>query len=354
MIRINISEKYPDPTLNQTLEQVTGEIGVVGALDVGNAQGVEGAVRAVYSERPVEPYGLDLISHSRDGVLELGTWMLKDGDADTKILRDHLGERAVQEIRLLGCITAMTEAGQRGVRYLKTLFPKVQIWSSTVPLQAYDFGPAGILSNVADAVLADAGNLPDISDSQVMRAHVERWFARFRAYTDYDLSTVLDNLRVESLEQVTAALRRRPVTQRWEIRQYTGKLRDPFFSPLNSAIDLRMSSLNTAGNLRRLPDVIDSLPGPIGPLRDVLAPRHELAPSVDGLRPGLATARGLLALPDFEAISPSNREPLGGFHRATVLLGGWFVRLYPTFAPNGVIARTSRRLLPTDGILLTV
>jgi hypothetical protein len=141
---------------------------------------------------------------------------------------------------------------------------------------------------------------PPVSDEQV-----ERWFRWFDPVTSTDAQRIFDRLRVETLDEATRDVQRTRPQYRWPVKRFTADDRQRLFAQLN---------------------------------------------------PELATAPGLLAVPDWrrpeselEALFPAASSLDGPrFFRATILLGARFVRLYPIDVPDGVILR-SPRVLQLDG-----
>jgi len=319
MNRIIVFVPSHDNLVTLAMARIVGEMPVDGAL---GDLGVEGIVKQRLAV--AEPPGgctLDLIAHSASGVLQFGDWLIDADDRDQidpKLVRNW-APRNVDSIRLLGCNTAATQAGQRAMRHLAEVFG-VPIFGATVPLHVRDFDSGGLSERgegalrridaphrlqppILDALLPVQ---PQVLDADVVSdADVEAWFRWFDRVAAKDVQEVLHRLRPETLDEAIYDVQRTRPQYRWPVKRFAAEDRDHLFAQLV---------------------------------------------------PELATAPGLLAVPDsrhpdreFEALFPADNaldEPR--FYRATILLGGRFVRVYPLDTPEGVILR-SGSILRLDG-----
>jgi hypothetical protein len=283
--RINISHTSPDVPVQQVLDKLDREILVVDAL---GDDGVQGVIDALARRQPAPPpFSLDLIAHARRGVLRLGNWSI-DANATTTALHAAceavLAELPLAAIRLLGCNTAISREGQAAMRNLHQLFT-VPIVGTKVPISARDFGSTGFL---ADAILTDQDHLPPPSGPTLQSAG--GWLGRFERLVGETLAAVLPRLRREPRADVFRDWDRAPPSLRWPVRQLTSAQLNELF-------------------------------------------RH--------VSPELVHAPGLLALPDLELVVPVD-EDAGAprYHRITVLLDGYWLRLYPRGLPDGVVVST--------------
>ena len=282
--RVSVSHTAPDATVQRVLDRIDHEVLVGDAL---GADGVQGVIASQARRTTRAPFSLDLIGHARRGVLQLGNWPV-DGNAIWRALREacvrELAELPLVKIRLLGCNTALTVDGQAAMRRLHGVF-RVPVEGSKVPLSARQFDGGGFL---ADAVLTDQDHLPPPAQPTLQAA--EQWLADFEPLPGQTIRTLADRLRRESLSDTIRDWTRTLPQLRWPIRQVTR-------AQLDGVLAHAMS-------------------------RPVLAP-------------------GLLALPELELVSPI-ADGFGAprYHRVTVLMDGYWLRLYPRDHPEGVVLAT--------------
>lgn len=283
--RINISHKAPDAQIQQVLDKIEREFLVSDAL---GADGVEGVIdRLCSAPRTRVRLTLDLIAHSRRGVLHLGGWSV-DGSTTTVALRnacvDTLADLDLAAIRLLGCNTALSVEGQAAMRRLHELFA-VPVLGTKVPISARDFDAEGFR---ADAILTDQDNVPPPAGPTLQS--VGRWFGRFARVVGETLQGMLPRLRAESRAEVVRDRACIAPRVRWAIREVT---------------------------------------------------REQLEAILDHAEPDVVDAPGLLALPDCELVAPvSAGAGRRRYHRVTVLLDGYWLRVYPIGRPEGVVVCT--------------
>jgi hypothetical protein len=237
-------------------------------------------------------YTLDLIAHAPGGVLQFGEWEINASETSSTRLSERFERMRIKPkaIRLLGCNTGLFPAGQAAIRHLSQVFPDVQIFGTTGLLDGSDFDADGLTAR-SERSLRGNGHLPPPQDPDSEETAM-RQFRMMAPGPDFD--DLFNRLRPETLDEATYDLRYTPAQFRWRMNRF--------------AID---------------------------DWRKVLDP----------LVPKLASAPGLLTAPEAEALLPakSSSDELR-FHRATLLLGGWFVRVYPIGVPAGVILRSGQRL----------
>lgn len=282
-MRLNVSQKDPDKVVQEVLDRLARPALVDGPL---GAAGVEGVVEGTYREpqRPAE-FGLDVIAHSRKGVLYLGEWAV-DGNESTEALRTScaamLEHMPLREIRLLGCNTAIKAGGRRAMRSLAAIFG-ARVWGTKVPISANDFDRDGFCSN---GLLADHRDIARFATPSIRST--ARWFSGL-GMRAVRLRELVDQLRDEPEAEVLRDWQRAPAALRWEIRRCS---------------------------------------------------RAELAALFDHAEPGMARVPGILALPELEILASTGRsEGEARCHRLTVLLDHELVRVYPRSVPGGCVFR---------------
>ena len=281
--RLNISQASPDATLQQVQDRIDGEWLVTHALGPDGVEGVLDAhARCATLAARARGVSLDLIAHARRGVLQLGSWTVDGQGASGELHRTCAGilaELELRAIRLLGCNTALTTKGQDAMRRLHALFG-VPVFGTKVPISARDFDATGFL---ADAVLTNQDHLPPIAPPNIQSSSV--WRHRFGVVPpsgDPDG----DALRLETMAEVLRDWTQTLPALRWPIRELD---REAFDAVIAAA------------------------------------------------EPVPAWAPGLLALPELEIVAPSGAEGARRFHRLTVLLDGFWLRIYPRGRADGVL-----------------
>lgn len=285
LFRLSISHTSPDTTVQQVLDKVDNECLVVDAL---GGDGVQGVIDCWSRRaRSWDSFSLDLIAHSRRGVLHVGDWSV-DGNGKSRLLQQVCAEQLkalnLREIRLLGCNTAVTRGGQDAILALAEVFG-VPVKGTRVPISADDFGADGFLAN---ALLSDHRRLPRLAPLTIQAAG--EWLARFQAVAGLTVESIMSKLRRESLSDAIRDWSRTRPQLRWPIRQLS---------------------------------------------------RGELDELLSHVEPELAHAPGLLALPDLELLVPIEGDfGVPRYHRFTVLLDGLWIRIYPRDQPDGIVLRT--------------
>ncbi|HEY4240523.1 MAG TPA: hypothetical protein VGM88_11945 [Kofleriaceae bacterium] len=243
---------------------------------------------------------VDLINHSIDGVLQFGDWSVNGiavgvgtSSAGAWVTGTH-----PKNLRLLGCITAITQAGANAMTKLAAQLPGVTIWGTTVPLYGGDFISSGLdpKFNVVTttplvllpAVIVEAFVEKKASPEPTKLEVVRDWFERF-----------IHEHR--SLDEVAAdaAVSAKPThaTAPWVQRVESGAT-----------------------------------------LADLLA----------GYSSDTARAPGLLAQPQLDIYVPV-RAGSHEYARVSYFFNGHMIRIYPCDAADGVIAYRTSASLPAFG-----
>ena len=117
---------------------------------------------------------LDLLAHATpDRLLQLGTSVLDPRRPDVRRLFQEMAQDEVlpglgiHELRLLGCETALSRAGQAAIRALSDILG-VRVVGTVRPVYAAYFGATGLHARY-EGMLCDADCLPDLR-SQAARS----------------------------------------------------------------------------------------------------------------------------------------------------------------------------------------
>jgi hypothetical protein len=135
---------------------------LVGEQVAGSRQ----ALRDILKNRKAPATSLDLIGHStgKECYLMLGGWTIDDTPFTGQFFQDvrqDLQRLGVSAVRLLGCSTAITQAGWAVMeRIAGVLGDHVPVWGTLRTISAVDFGPAGY----------DGGNLASTAGGPPDRA----------------------------------------------------------------------------------------------------------------------------------------------------------------------------------------
>lgn len=291
-LRLSISHDRPDSVLTKTLDVIVPPHDEFRISKATGSEGVDGVVKGVLRRSPGTGFVmLDLIGHaSSDGILQLGDWAVQDGQAVATAL-DKVPGLKLCGIRLLGCNTAATETGRDAIRTMAAQF-RTCVWGTNGPIGAGHFDADGFADSTI--LLSDedlpppAPAPPQPLSTAAISLRRKRWFLRFPPVTDLTLDGAVGTLRLETLAEAT--------TDRTLARP-----------------DLRW------------------------PVREVGASDFKLL--FDCVEPSLASAPGLLALPERELVSQVPAIGAPRFRRATMLLGGAFLRVYPRGRDHGVVVR---------------
>jgi len=309
-VRLNVSFAPHDSVLEDTLKRISDltlvdsreardpvEAANLRATRVGNA--VDNmVVSSLDLDGLANGFTLDLIGHANSaGVLQLGEWQIDSSEDQSQELarRFQALEIKPRAIRLLGCNTALFAGGQDAMRHLTEVFGDVEIFGTVAQLHSRNF-EAGGLSLDSDKLLCPTDQLPPPEDPAT-ELSAQRQLRMLPPAPR--IENLFERLRAETLDEATYDVRNTLPRYRWRLNR---------FGP---------------------PDW-NSVLGQL-------------------LQDQLATAPGLLAAPVAEALLPvdtSADEPR--FHRATLLLAGWFIRVYPVGVPEGVILRASHHPLTLD------
>lgn len=300
MARINISILEPDPTLARALEKIDHVQQVGGAFTVLRATGEVHGVREVAQGAPANerPLQLDLIAHAREGVLHLARWVISDAEPESANVLDRLTPETLAAIRLLGCFTGQTKAGQAAMRHLKkrliarfgeAVGKQIKVFGTRNLTGARDFDKNGFRVE-HEPLLVEHDQLPQPGHEGVVDESA--WVSDLEKASEL----TVEGLQLESEAGARAEAAKYEPPSRWEVRPS---------SPRDGA------------------------------LADVLANR-------DGDQ---WADPGLLQLPDFEILFPAPpSSDVPRFFRVTSLFGGKYLRVYPTGQPDGVLFRPKRPL----------
>lgn len=283
---LNISYPAKDSRHEEVLKQIDdqNEILIDSITGPGNSSLQTVIVEKAPQNKRVH---FDLIAHAADGVLCLADWSV-EGDKVAAALFDAWSKRSPKgvklgDIRLLGCNTAGTT---RGIKALRSLSAKwgVAIKGTTTPIDGSDFSGDGFVSeNVTKVVPSTATRLDIQEDTDALRLG---WFTT-RGKASMSLDSALNSLSAETLSDVQRERKNFVRAHRWKLASI-GRA---------EARTIFRAALDTP---RRSP--------------------------------------GLLALPDVEFLWPAFASSgLPRFHRATILLGGGYARIYPAAQPDGVV-----------------
>jgi hypothetical protein len=303
---LNISHTNPDEQLAATLKVIDDrEEHAVAGLEQ-----LEQKLKELAQSLPsVTERWLDLIGHGY-GVLQLGDWAIESDpprmSAFAASCRESLQALRVTKVRLLGCSTASTDAGQDAIMTLHAAFAQrqlnIDVVGTTMPLCAEDFDAAGLKSDFRGVVNREnlprwgapeeLGGPPSLQDDDIAWAvRRDEIFRRFQPVRPG--AGLLELTRGIAPEPLASILRERDDSPRrppWEVR------------------------------------LVHTTPGILSPIQAVLLP-------------AAATAPGLLAGTEVELIIPASSPPEQTFYRFTVLLDSSFVRIRLLNEPLG-------RLLP--------
>lgn len=304
---LNISHTSPDTTLQRVLDNIDDEDLVTGALGPDGVQGV--IERWAQRSRSWQSCSLDLIGHSRRGVLQIGDWSVDDNGASRRLMQacsKHFKSLGLSEIRLLGCNTVSTDDGKAAVTALSEIF-RVPVKGTNAPISARDFSgqgfrPLRLLDDhlhqpVMTAEVAAKLAAEMAAKLAALPAAANEWLTHFNTDGGGTIADLRGKLRRESLSDATHDWSRTRPRLRWPIRQISH--------------------------------------GDLDALLEHAVPR-------------LAHVPGLLALPEIELVV-SIEDELGAprYHRVTLLLDGSWIRMYPRGQADGVVLCTRESVLDT-------
>lgn len=228
------------------------------------------------TEATYQSRGLDLISHSHAGILHFRSWILDVNDGACVSLRRSWPAGTPTDIHLLGCNTGHTEAAVAAMRYQASVFG-IHVLGTNVPIFANDFGPQGFTS---DGTLVPVRHL--LTPGSLSGALIDEWFRRFIPYTIHTVPEIINDLEQAPTRELRASLAGQRNT--WPVRAFDSTVKRLF----------------------------------------------------QYLVPEAATAPGLLALPESEALLEVGA---GMSTRVSLLFGGTFVRVYTNAEPRGILFR---------------
>lgn len=249
---------------------------------VPNDTAIEGVGQIIPDAR------MDLIAHAKGGILQFGDWHVGTPEDGEEAVAESWGNKRPDELRILGCTTAVTSEGIAALKRLKKTLGIKSVYGTTAPMVARNFGPEGLLYK-DEVFLVEASTLPD-RGAEISESVVAKWFENFDEYS-FSHGPILSSLQPEDPDDVKAAQAKNGI----------------------SAKVIEYSAFENA----------------------VLHTRW--APP--------ARAPGLLAIPETEIVAEAPGHP-GSIVRLSVFLGGAFIRIYPVGEPDGVLLRAQGRVHP--------
>jgi|JI9StandDraft_1071089.scaffolds.fasta_scaffold31716_3 hypothetical protein len=271
-------------------------------IPVAGAPAVDGVIRLRATATP-DTLQIDLIAHSKSGVLQLGDWDLADeavAETLAKAWQPLQASLALVRVRLLGCNTAR----KRGWSTLGMLYqafasefgpPAVKVQGTTVPIGLTDFDAQGF---TATSFLKSYVPLPPPPPTVPVQTpgtftaeqQYDSWFDRFVAGAPISRNQVVAGLHLDAQAD---ALRDRQLTP--------ARLRWPALMLTNTSLDRVLDTTTSIG----------------------------------------AFAPGLLAIPDYELLVRNG--PLDTNARVSVFFDGAFLRVSSGNVRNATLFRVKRR-----------
>jgi hypothetical protein len=302
---------------NNNETPITGAAEGRGAADDAEPRTLDDILTAESRPSPTDG-AMDLIGHSKNGVLGVASWDVgvfagTEDSLKSKIAAwgPILAESGIRDVRLLGCGTAAHIASSGpSLEFAVTLnrdLPSeksIAVWGSTVPLFSAYFNGDGFKQEAEDGSLTTIfdrrrtmrsirkfnfwnAKVPSLADFAIKKG----WFCTYRKLGD-DSTNPLRLLKAEASSSIVRELSKVSHRMRWPI---------------------------TIGE------------GPIDTLTSTF-----LGPA--------AQAPGLLAIPDAEIVFPvASTVNTNTFHRVTLLFGGAHVRVYPSGYSSGIIFEVRNR-----------
>ncbi|HET9622776.1 MAG TPA: DUF4347 domain-containing protein [Kofleriaceae bacterium] len=349
-----ITETAPDPTLKRALDNITklplvhvpGLLPAIPPLPAPQANDEDVSVLDVLKKLVEQnlpgKITLDVIAHAHDGEIQLGTCSISDVNKKLSNLADQLTanqirlSQFIEKIRLLGCLTAETDAGRAAIRTIKKL-TGVPVWGTTTLISAEDFGRTGFHSPQSL-----------IESDQMQAARGAPWMAKgeLGAALPPSSAELLDKPRAWFLERPTASFNAQLLgvddNGRSAVPDVIGHLLESLQAETaeQARRDMNAHPTGDASRPRRW-DVVAAPPN--GP---------SLADLLQSCEPEVRIVEGLLLLPDVEVLYPAPAAPDGTprFFRVTHLLGGHLIRVYPGDSyPVGALLLTKGAPLPAPG-----
>ncbi len=162
---INVSASPTDGELTRLVERVASHRPVEQL--VGLRRLLDGLLCCPATRPGSAPRTLDLLAHSTaDRLLQMGSSVLDPRQPAIRRLFEQMARDEVlpglgiHAVRLLGCETAMTHAGQDAIRALTDILG-VRVLGTVRPVYAAHFGATGLLDRY-ELMLCDADCLPDL------------------------------------------------------------------------------------------------------------------------------------------------------------------------------------------------
>ncbi|HEY0252657.1 MAG TPA: hypothetical protein VGC41_14075, partial [Kofleriaceae bacterium] len=219
IVRLNIISEGADrelDALRRTVQVYQGAAGHERVIEILDEQ----AARGVHADT------LDLIGHSRRGMLVLGKWLLDDSPQTAAtfrtLLRPALDKIGIQKIRVLGCSTAVIEKGWSAIRriaaasgrnvfgtkryvsktdYSNEGFISDEALAGALGPQPQRPDPVGFLSSAANPIPISAVDLnagPRLTNDQPLLPVNEAIAERILSFVDGTRSWVLPGLLSEA------------------------------------------------------------------------------------------------------------------------------------------------------------
>lgn len=158
--------------------QIEREVPVTGEGDVLAAVGRYGAF----------PSRLGLIAHSNDGVLEVGEWRV--GSGTVAALGAALAETRINEVHLLGCVTAASDTDVLSAieeSLSRSAKRTVRAYGTTEPVVGESFGPGGLKHALEEGLLVSATEWRSRRRKVDPDRDLNRWFQGFAQVAVQDL-----------------------------------------------------------------------------------------------------------------------------------------------------------------------
>lgn len=202
---LSVASTPVDPQLQYSLDKiklpqetyVPGKVGLLDLLD---------------RRRNVDAVTMDLIAHGDGGILDFApefpltaTTISALLPADDYPSKKNGATHGIAHVRLLGCNTASTAAGQAAILKLEERLD-VPVCGTTNGIDARDYDDFGFKNT---GLLCNKDNFPTIVDTETL---VGRWRARFKDFTG-DLRDLFRHLRPLSLPILPAP--------RWPLHRLT-------------------------------------------------------------------------------------------------------------------------------------
>jgi hypothetical protein len=209
-----------DSALDAVKERVCGETWAFGE------EGDKGVIPVVRAARPGDDVRVAFVSHSLNGILEIGTWRFSPEKPELlRQLGELLAQKNILDVYLLGCDTSDGLSPEKQTEVIKYLSAgaakKVRVFGTRSPI-AYDaFGEDGFkLMPERDyiAEMTGAHGARAIGSSRLIR--MRRWLDR---YPRVDRSAV-EPEQLKKLSVKAAKSRIKEMSSKWELRRLAAQV----------------------------------------------------------------------------------------------------------------------------------